>query len=114
MAFLIAVGVVILGVAAKYNFSSDSFRQHPSEASSAHSVRLRWTASPSPTTIGYRVYRSDSSGSGYVMLNSKPVPGLSYVDTSVSNGHTYYYVITAVDGKGNESSYSKEIQMKVP
>jgi fibronectin type 3 domain-containing protein len=30
------------------------------------------------------------------------------------NGHTYFYVVTALDQKGLESRYSKEIRVKIP
>jgi hypothetical protein len=55
-----------------------------------------------------------ASGNGYVTLNSQPVIGLSYVDTAVSSGQTYYYALTAVDGQKNESNYSEEIQVRIP
>ena len=40
--------------------------------------------------------------------------GLNYTDASVQNGSTYYYVTTAVDSSGTESSYSNEAQAIVP
>jgi Abnormal spindle-like microcephaly-assoc'd, ASPM-SPD-2-Hydin len=78
-----------------------------------HSVALNWTASTS-TVSGYNVYRSTTSGSGYTKVNPSLVGGVSYSDTSVANGTTYYYVTTAVDGSGNESSYSNEAQAIIP
>ncbi len=85
-----------------------------SSTASQRSVLLKWTASISPKVIGYNVYRSMASGNGYVTLNSQPVIGLSYVDTAVSSGQTYYYALTAVDGQKNESNYSEEIQVRIP
>jgi hypothetical protein len=83
-------------------------------AGSSHSVLLNWTASPSPGVTGYNVYRSLTSGTGYVKINSSAVAGLSYTDSSLSNSTTYYYVTTSVDGSGDESTYSQEIQMIIP
>ena len=81
---------------------------------SSHSVLLNWTASPSPGVTGYNVYRSLTSGSGYVKINSSAVGGLSYTDSTVSNSTTYYYVTTSVDNSGDESTYSQEVQMIIP
>jgi hypothetical protein len=79
-----------------------------------HSVMLKWTASPSPGVTGYNVYRSTTSGSGYSKINPSLVGGLSYTDASVVNGQTYYYVTTAVNAAGDESSYSVQVKMIVP
>ena len=81
---------------------------------SSHSVLLNWTASPSPGVTGYNVYRSLTSGTGYVKLNSSAVGGLSYTDSTVSNSTTYYYVTTSVDNSGDESSHSQEVKMIIP
>lgn len=78
-----------------------------------HSVGLTWDASTS-TVSGYNVYRSTTSGSGYVKVNASLVGSLNYSDTSVQNSTTYYYVTTAVDSSGNESVYSNEAQAIIP
>lgn len=78
-----------------------------------HSVSLNWNASTS-TVSGYNVYRSTTNGSGYVKVNSSLVAGLSYSDTSVQSGTTYYYVTTAIDSTGTESSYSNQVQAVIP
>jgi hypothetical protein len=83
-------------------------------AASAHSVMLKWTASPSPGVTGYKVYRSTVSGSGYSKINSSVVSGLTYTDATVVNGVTYYYVTTSVDSSGEESSFSEQVKMIVP
>ena len=82
-------------------------------APQSHSVALSWNASTS-TVSGYNVYRSTTSGSGYSKLNAALIGGLNYTDSSVQNGQTYYYVTTAVDGSGNESSYSNQAQAIIP
>jgi TolB protein len=42
------------------------------------------------------------------------VGGVNYTDSSVQNGTTYYYVTTAVDSSGNESTYSNEASANIP
>jgi hypothetical protein len=83
-------------------------------AASTHSVMLKWTASPSAGVTGYNVYRSTTAGSGYTKIDSSPVSALTYTDATVVNGVTYYYVTTSVNASGDESSYSKRVQMIVP
>ena len=47
-------------------------------------------------------------------VNSSPVGGLSYVDGTVLDGITYYYVETAIDAVGNEDDYSTQVQALIP
>jgi hypothetical protein len=79
----------------------------------AHSVSLKWDASTS-TVTGYNIYRSTTSGSGYVKLNGSPLTNLTYTDGSVSSGSTYFYVATAVDSGGDESPNSNQATAVVP
>jgi len=79
----------------------------------AHSVALTWNASTSAVS-GYNVYRSTTSDSGYVKINSSLVSGLAYTDSNVTSGTTYYYVTTAVDSSGSESAYSNQASAAIP
>jgi Putative Ig domain len=83
-------------------------------AAAAYSVLLNWAASPSLSVIGYNVYRSTVSGSAFAKINSSPIEGLSYTDATVAAGQTYYYVATAINLSGDESTYSEQIQMNIP
>jgi hypothetical protein len=83
-------------------------------AQQTHTVALAWTASTTTTVTGYNVYRSIVSGSGYVKINSSLVSVLTYTDTSVQNGATYYYVTTAVDSTGTESGFSNQATAVIP
>ena len=78
------------------------------------SVALSWTASTSLDVAGYNLYRATVTGGPYQKLTTSPVPSLTYQDLSVSRGQAYYYVATAVDTSGNESSYSIEATALVP
>ena len=72
-----------------------------------HWVRLSWSANAGGDNVtGYNIYRSTTSGSGYVLQTVTPVPNLYYRDDAVTHGTEYYYVITAVNtyGEGPESS----------
>jgi len=71
-------------------------------------VQLDWNDNTEGDLEGYNVYRSTSSGGGYVQLNGAPVASSDYLDTGLINGVTYYYVVSAVDNAGQESSPSNE------
>jgi len=78
-----------------------------------HSVTLTWTPSASVGVTRYNIYRSSSKGGSYEKINIADVTGTSYVDSDVLAGQTYYYVVTAVNQKG-ESRYSAEAHATVP
>jgi Carboxypeptidase regulatory-like domain len=82
-------------------------------AVTAHSVLLTWAPSTS-TVSGYNVYRSTVNGSGYAKLNSSVMSSLSYSDTSVTPGTTYFYVATSVDSGGDESTNSNQATASLP
>jgi len=79
----------------------------------SHSATLSWRASTSPVS-GYNIYRTTASGSGYTRINSELIPSLTYTDTTVQPGMTYYYVVTAVDASGNESTDSNQASAIIP
>jgi fibronectin type 3 domain-containing protein len=66
-------------------------------------VALSWAASGGATS--YNIYRSTASG-GEAFLTSG-VSGTAFTDTGLSNGTTYFYEVTAVNGAG-ESGKSNE------
>ena len=78
-----------------------------------HTVQLNWNASTS-AVLGYRVYRSASSGTSYAPLTGEAFDGLTYADTSVASGATYFYVVTAIDAAGVESAHSNQVKAVVP
>ncbi len=79
----------------------------------SHSMDLSWGASAS-SVIGYNVYRADTSGGPYAILNSSPVSTTQYVDLTVQAGQTYFYVVTALDSSNTESAYSNEALATIP
>ena len=63
-------------------------------------VNLSWAASPGAAS--YNVKRATVTGGPYTTVSTPAgsVTGTSYADTSVTNGTTYYYVVTAVNVAG--------------
>jgi len=64
------------------------------------SVALAWTAPA--RAVSYRISRSTTSGSGYVLVGTSGTAG--YTDATVVNGTTYYYVVTASNGTCNSGN----------
>jgi chitin-binding protein len=60
-------------------------------------VSLSWSAASGAT--GYNVKRSTTNGGPYSNVATN-VTGTSYVNTGLTNGTTYYYVVTAVNASG--------------
>lgn len=67
-------------------------------------VTLSWNAVTEAT--GYNIKRSTTAGGPYTTIATN-VTGASYVDNTVTNGTTYYYVVTALNGTV-ESANSNE------
>jgi fibronectin type 3 domain-containing protein len=82
-------------------------------AVASHSVSLTWDPSTSQVN-GYNVYRSSTTGGPYAKVNAGLNAGTSYTDGTVASAHTYFYVTTAVNSSGQESSYSNQVQVSVP
>ncbi|GAB6011312.1 LamG-like jellyroll fold domain-containing protein [Viscerimonas tarda] len=68
-------------------------------------VALVWNATEELTTI-YNIKRSDVSGGPYSTIGTSPVA--NYIDATVENNQTYYYVVTAVNILG-ESEPANEV-----
>lgn len=79
----------------------------------AHNVLVAWTASTS-VVVGYNVYRSTTSGTGYAKINTSLISALNYTDGNVQSGTTYFYVATAVDSSGAESAFSNQGTAVIP
>ena len=80
---------------------------------SNHSVTLDWDASSS-SVIGYHIYRANVSGGPYSRITNSTISSLNYRDASVFSGTRYFYVLTAVDSDGTESTYSNEASAEIP
>src|SRR5579862_3225243 len=75
-----------------------------------HKVELSWKASTSKHLAGYNVYRGTRSGGPYKKINASLDPSTHYTDFHVVAGCKYYYVARAVNLKGRESKYSKQVE----
>ncbi len=64
-------------------------------------VSLLWNTSTGADS--YNVLRSTTSGSGYTTV-ATGLTGTSYIDTGLTNGTAYYYVVTATNSGGTSAN----------
>jgi len=83
------------------------------QAAADHVVDLSWNPSTSGNIAGYNVYRSPN-GSAWSKINISLVGSTIYDDSTVANGDTYYYSVTAVNLEGVESGKSASVKTAVP
>jgi hypothetical protein len=75
-------------------------------------VTLTWTPSPSGDVAGYNVRRGTSSGVYSTVINAGAGP--QFVDTGLTSGQRYFYVVSAVSASGVESVFSNEATTTSP
>lgn len=71
---------------------------------------LNWAATPGATT--YNVKRSTVNGGPYTTVGNVPSPG--FVNTGLSNGTPYYYVVTALNAGGETGSSGQVSVTPIP
>jgi len=70
-------------------------------------IDLIWTPVSDADLAGYNIYRHEA-GVAALKLNPELVRTPAYRDAQVVAGRTYFYSVTAVDERGNESARSEE------
>jgi hypothetical protein len=76
-------------------------------------IDLTWAPNLESDLAGYNVYRHEAGGTP-VKINPELVKTPSFRDSSVEPGHVYYYSVSAVDQRGNESGRAEETSEGVP
>ncbi len=76
-------------------------------------IDLVWAPNTEPDLAGYNVYRHEQDGSA-VKLNSELVRSPAFRDSAILTGRRYFYEVSAVDVRGNESQHSPEATETVP
>ena len=111
--------VATMGVTGNVTVTSDATNSPTSIAVSgsglqptSHSVDLTWNASMG--AVGYNVYRGTVSGGLYTLLTGAPITTTSFTDTNVQSGQAYYYVVTALNSNGVESTFSNTAPATIP
>ncbi len=76
-------------------------------------VDLLWASDTDADLAGYNVYRREE-GSQPEKINTQLVKTPAYRDDKVARGKTYWYSVSAVDLRGNESARSAEASEQIP
>ena len=76
-------------------------------------IDLVWAGNGEADLAGYNVYRHEA-GSEPVKMNTELVKTPAFRDSDVIAGRQYFYSISAVDARGNESPRSEEDSETVP
>ena len=78
-------------------------------------VVLNWDEDISEETVFNTVYRSTSPGVTNTWdVSFNVTNNTTYTDTTVVNGTTYYYAVSATDGDSNETDMSAEVSATPP
>jgi hypothetical protein len=100
MAMATAVFAPIIGTASPINLVATG---------QTNQIKLTWTDNSGGAATNYIVFRSLTSGSGYIAIaTNSPNSATSFTDTGVANYSTNYYVVQAV-GPGGTSPNSVEV-----
>lgn len=76
-------------------------------------IDLVWAPVADVDLAGYNVYRREE-GATAVKVNAELVKTPAYRDTDVASGKRYFYSVSAMDVRGNESARSEEASESVP
>lgn len=91
---------------AKYLYSPPSIPTGLVAESADTVIWLNWDNDSNAAS--FNVKRADNSGGPYTTI-ATVVPSAAYTDNAVTNGTTYYYVVSSVNGLGVESGDSEEV-----
>jgi len=89
-------------------------------SASTTSVEVEWVTASELNTVGFNLYRSQTSDGQYEQINDSLIPAspdpltggeYSYLDKGVEVGLTYYYRLEEIDSVGN-STYFGPIEIQ--
>ena len=76
-------------------------------------IDLVWAPDTDADLAGYNVYRREGNSEPQ-KINTELIKSPAYRDTNLTSGKTYFYAVSAVDLRGNESGRSEEGSDTVP
>jgi len=76
-------------------------------------IDLTWAPNTEGDLAGYNVYRREDGGT-FKRINSDLLKTPVFRDPEVTPGRQYFYSVTAVDFRNNESAKSEEAHEAIP
>ena len=76
-------------------------------------VDLVWSPDTEADLAGYNIFRHEENEPP-VKVNAEPVKAPAFRDSNVQSGKKYFYSVSAVDERSNESAKSEETSEQVP
>ncbi len=89
--------------------SPDSAPTSETASLSSETATLSWDASVGPNIAGYKVYQATASGAFGAPIAAVTMDVTTYTATGLEAGTTYFFVVTAYNSDGAESSFSNEV-----
>ncbi|OQW32250.1 MAG: hypothetical protein A4E19_19650 [Nitrospira sp. SG-bin1] len=74
---------------------------------------LSWDASAGADVAGYKIYHATASGAYGAPVATVTMDVTNYTMTGLENGTTYFFVVTAYNTDGAESSFSNEVSKAI-
>jgi len=75
----------------------------------SETATLSWNASVGPDLAGYKIYQATASGAFGAPIATTTMDVTSHNVTGLEAGTTYFFVVTAYNSDGAESSFSNEV-----
>jgi fibronectin type 3 domain-containing protein len=79
------------------------------QSASTTSVTLRWVQVPNASA--YNLYRAGNAGGPYTSVSTISSPTTSFLDSSLTPGQTYFYVLRSTNTSSVESADSNEVSV---
>src|SRR5207248_2592511 len=76
-------------------------------------VDVTWAPGTDADLAGYNIYRRQGNG-GKVKLNPDLIKTPTFRDEDIARGKRYFYSVSAVDLRGNESASAEEAREELP
>jgi hypothetical protein len=93
--------------------SPDSAPTSETAAATRETAMLSWDANSAPNLEGYKVYLATASGGYGAPIATVAMDMTSYTVTGLETGTTYFFVVTAYNSSGAESSFSNEVSKTI-
>ncbi len=76
-------------------------------------VLLEWEEVDVKSITNYYIYRSAESNSGFLKMGQVTFETRTFTDTTVQNGNSYWYKVSALDENGQESNYTHVASIRI-